>query len=471
LSALKIPLMAMRSFCVGIAWSSVVSWAPATAQIVLLEDDFEDGVIDPALWEVYLPYSDSSAVETGGVLRLTNRAWLMSATTLGGLGEDIAIEGEITPEIISGPWVDNWYVWMYSNFAPGGCCGGNQDGLVAVWFAGGTSVGGVGEVACATVSGPSPGGGALGFRLSALGGQVSYEMWNLANPTDYVIVQSSLTKMPAAGERVFFYNREYIGQEHVTLLDNVRVYRLDCNGNGILDSVDIAAGTSQDCNMNGAPDECDIAYGISSDANGDGVPDECQVQVSDVGHVLSFSSDPVIITGGEFDATTTVLLDGAPTLISSWTASTVTIHPAPANPDLLDLTVTNSVSTKTIPDGLALWPTLAATTTGVGGDLDLTVWNGIEGIYVLAVGSGALPAPFPIGSPPTWYGVLLDVSGPVVLVDTGAFATAAPVALSYPIPDVPAWAGISLYFQAWCQQGFFGTGVTYSFTNEAGVTF
>ena len=35
----------------------------------------------------------------------------------------------------------------------------------------------------------------------------------------------------------------------------------DCNGNGTLDSCDIALGISLDCNENGVPDECDIAFG------------------------------------------------------------------------------------------------------------------------------------------------------------------------------------------------------------------
>ncbi len=50
----------------------------------------------------------------------------------------------------------------------------------------------------------------------------------------------------------------------------------DCNGNGVLDSCDIADGTSEDCNGNGIPDECDIAGGTSQDINGNGVPDECE---------------------------------------------------------------------------------------------------------------------------------------------------------------------------------------------------
>jgi len=46
---------------------------------------------------------------------------------------------------------------------------------------------------------------------------------------------------------------------------------LDCNGNGILDSCDIASGFSLDLNGNGIPDECETAP--SADLNGDGVVD------------------------------------------------------------------------------------------------------------------------------------------------------------------------------------------------------
>ena len=66
----------------------------------------------------------------------------------------------------------------------------------------------------------------------------------------------------------------------------------DCNGNGIEDTTDIAAGTSRDCNANAVPDECepnndcngngkqdicDIAAGTSRDCQADGIPDECQL--------------------------------------------------------------------------------------------------------------------------------------------------------------------------------------------------
>jgi hypothetical protein len=67
-------------------------------------------------------------------------------------------------------------------------------------------------------------------------------------------------------------------------------YPDDCNGNGVLDSCDVAAATSDDCNDNGVPDECDtdcqpngipddcdIALGTSEDCQPNGIPDECDI--------------------------------------------------------------------------------------------------------------------------------------------------------------------------------------------------
>jgi hypothetical protein len=51
----------------------------------------------------------------------------------------------------------------------------------------------------------------------------------------------------------------------------------DCNGNGVPDDEDIAAGTSADCNGNGVPDSCDFAEQTSLDCNGNGIPDECDI--------------------------------------------------------------------------------------------------------------------------------------------------------------------------------------------------
>jgi len=51
----------------------------------------------------------------------------------------------------------------------------------------------------------------------------------------------------------------------------------DCDGNGIADYCDIAAGTAQDCNANGVPDSCDVGSGTDRDCDGNGRPDRCDV--------------------------------------------------------------------------------------------------------------------------------------------------------------------------------------------------
>jgi M6 family metalloprotease-like protein len=56
----------------------------------------------------------------------------------------------------------------------------------------------------------------------------------------------------------------------------------DCNGNGVVDTRDIAQGQSRDCNVNGVPDECDIANCPQADpscqdCNVNGIPDQCDI--------------------------------------------------------------------------------------------------------------------------------------------------------------------------------------------------
>lgn len=48
----------------------------------------------------------------------------------------------------------------------------------------------------------------------------------------------------------------------------------DCDGNGSLDSCDLASGELTDCDGNGIPDVCDA---ISADCDRDGVPDACEI--------------------------------------------------------------------------------------------------------------------------------------------------------------------------------------------------
>ncbi len=50
-------------------------------------------------------------------------------------------------------------------------------------------------------------------------------------------------------------------------------YQDDCNENGVIDSLDLASGTSADCTGNGIPDECDL------DCDGNGLADVCEIDL------------------------------------------------------------------------------------------------------------------------------------------------------------------------------------------------
>ena len=80
----------------------------------------------------------------------------------------------------------------------------------------------------------------------------------------------------------------------------------DCNGNGVLDSCDIAEGTSDDCNSNGIPDTCDISEGTSTDCNDNLIPDDCESQqdcntngILDICEKLILRVDEAVVGGNE----------------------------------------------------------------------------------------------------------------------------------------------------------------------------
>lgn len=50
----------------------------------------------------------------------------------------------------------------------------------------------------------------------------------------------------------------------------------DCDGDGVLDVIEIAQGTASDCNGNGIDDACDISSGFETDCDSNGIPDSCE---------------------------------------------------------------------------------------------------------------------------------------------------------------------------------------------------
>lgn len=111
---------------------------------------------------------------------------------------------------------------------------------------------------------------------------------------------------------------------------SVGIGGLDCNGNGILDSCDIADGNAQDCNGNGIPDSCDIASGFSLDLDGDLVPDECT-------QVIYVDVDAQGLADGSSWANAyndlQLALEGTPPATQIWVAEG-TYHPAAPGGDV-----------------------------------------------------------------------------------------------------------------------------------------
>ncbi len=88
----------------------------------------------------------------------------------------------------------------------------------------------------------------------------------------------------------------------------------DCNNNLVVDSSDLALGTSLDCNLSGVPDECEILDGTETDCNGDGVLDTCDADCdldgsSDICQILI---DPAIDCDGNGLPDSCDLVSGAP---------------------------------------------------------------------------------------------------------------------------------------------------------------
>ncbi|MGB1661035.1 MAG: HYR domain-containing protein [Planctomycetota bacterium] len=109
----------------------------------------------------------------------------------------------------------------------------------------------------------------------------------------------------------------------------------DCNGNGLPDSCDLAAGTpdcndngipdscdfangGQDCNANGVIDVCEINNGFAADCNGNQIPDPC-----DALNGVQFDTVPPVIAGVP-ENQNIVLSPGVCAAIADWVEPTAT---------------------------------------------------------------------------------------------------------------------------------------------------
>jgi len=164
---------------------------------------------------------------------------------------------------------------------------------------------------------------------------------------------------------------------------------VDCNDNGLDDSLDICSGNVQDCNgngipdecepdcnNNGLPDECDFANDFTIDCDLDGVLDECQIAANAsldtnnnglldacevfVGQAIitEIMFDP-FTSGDEFEYVEVLNISGAPLDISGWA--------------LEDIEPNGEGRTDAVPAGTVLAPGgIAVLTRSVTGDVNET---------------------------------------------------------------------------------------------------
>jgi hypothetical protein len=88
-------------------------------------------------------------------------------------------------------------------------------------------------------------------------------------------------KAPASAFAVLVLDRaaapDCDGNAVLDYLDLLEGSAEDCQSDFELDACQIALGASADCNANGVPDDCEIASGAVPDLNHNGVPDPCEV--------------------------------------------------------------------------------------------------------------------------------------------------------------------------------------------------
>jgi len=128
---------------------------------------------------------------------------------------------------------------------------------------------------------------------------------------------------------------------------------VDCNANGVLDSCDIALGTSDDCDQNGVPDSCDIASGSQVDCNFNGIPDSCEPA----------PPAPLVVAGG-FASATSVSIRGNLAAVGSALDSTAAAGAGAVH-------IFRRVGTIWVPEGPPLFASDAAANDEFGSSVSL----------------------------------------------------------------------------------------------------
>jgi hypothetical protein len=195
---------------------------------IYLNDDFNDGIINPSLWSVSLPYGDSSVTESGGHVSVSNNGRL---TTLAEMPTTYEVDGRFLET--ANPY-DNFKIVIRSDGAPFGSTPGfpTEARGICVMFnvrddTGATYhnllIGTIGNLAGDTHTPPITASLALDtwhtFRITDDGYNIALFYDDAVVPT--ATFQSSFS----AGNLITFYNRE--GNDGRSSISNGGIAELD----------------------------------------------------------------------------------------------------------------------------------------------------------------------------------------------------------------------------------------------------
>ena len=225
-------IMTTRTFR-GLVTFSVMLALTAVAQaspLILLEDDFNDNVIDTSKWDVVLsgiPQNPKSVTETGGRMRLQGRGHLNTVQQFDPV--DPAVGGLR----ITGTWEfgsdDFLQILTRSDGTPAGGYGETANGIEMFAFTGNNQVsirgrGGASVTGGGGVNLPNgiPNGGVFDFEFTDDGTNLSATLTQVGNPTNTATVTASSTSVMGTNLGVF-HNRE---SGRVSYLDDVVIESL-----------------------------------------------------------------------------------------------------------------------------------------------------------------------------------------------------------------------------------------------------
>lgn len=125
------------------------------------------------------------------------------------------------------------------------------------------------------------GGSGLGTIVRRTGEVLAPDVGRITYLQGLVAGVNPAVKLPATPFAVLVLDRagapDCDGNAVLDYLDLIAGSADDCQSDLLLDGCQIASGASGDCNGNGLPDECELASGALVDLNNNGIPDACEV--------------------------------------------------------------------------------------------------------------------------------------------------------------------------------------------------